>query len=127
MEDLQKGTGYQSAELLLPTKMGERRWFKVQVVCQQSGSGENIYAVGFMNDFTEEKKRLLDLEKNAELDAFTGLLNKASIDNYGRKWMENLALKNKKLVMMILDMDDFKNINDTYGHPCGRLCPEESG
>lgn len=119
MEDLQKGTGYQSAELLLPTKMGERRWFKVQVVCQQSGSGENIYAVGFMNDFTEEKKRLLDLEKNAELDAFTGLLNKASIDNYGRKWMENLALKNKKLVMMILDMDDFKNINDTYGHPCG--------
>lgn len=120
MEDVQRGIHYQKFEVLLPAKGQNQRWFKVQVVCQQPASEESaMCAVGFINDITAEKERLLDLERNAALDSFTGLLNKASIDDYGRKWLEDLSLKMNKMAMLILDMDDFKKINDTYGHPCG--------
>lgn len=120
IDEVCNGSLYQNLELMLPAKNHMQYWFKIQVVRQCLSSDENvIYAVGFMNDITAEKERILDLERNVSLDSFTGLLNKASIDNYGRRWMNNLSMKDQKMAMMILDMDDFKNINDTYGHPCG--------
>ncbi len=119
IKDIKKGINYQNFELHLPAKGRKPHWFKVQVVRQEMNDKGGMHAVGFMNDITEEKERLLDLEKNAALDSFTGLLNKVSIDHYGKNWLKNLSAKGQKLAMMILDMDDFKNINDTYGHPCG--------
>lgn len=120
IEEIQTGPGYQNLELLLPVKGHIQRWFKVQIVRQSlSSDDQTMCAVGFMNDITEEKERMLNLEKEAAVDSFTGLMNKASIDAYGRNWLRSLSRKGQRLAMLVLDMDDFKNINDTYGHPCG--------
>lgn len=118
-QEMTAGVKYLDFELNLPEKSGISRWFKVQVVRQELPGENNFCVVGFMNDITEEKKRLFDLEKRATMDVFTGLLDKASINGYGRRWTRIAARKNKRMAMMILDMDDFKYINDTYGHPCG--------
>ena len=120
IEEIQTGPGYQNLELLLPVKGHIQRWFKVQIVRQSlPPDDQTICAVGFMNDITEEKERMLNLEREAAVDSFTGLMNKASIDAYGRNWLRSLSRKGQRLAMLVLDMDDFKNINDTYGHPCG--------
>ncbi len=119
IEELREKINYQNFELLLPVKDNTSRWFKVQVVLQSGQDEDKMRAVGFMNDITEEMEKVFFLEKNAALDSFTGLLNKTAIDSYGRNWMHNISRKETKLAMLIFDMDDFKSVNDTYGHPCG--------
>lgn len=117
-EIYEKGT-YQNLELKLPVKNKEQRWFKIQVVLQDALQSDDTFAIGFMNDITEEKKKIFSLEKDASLDSFTGILNKASINAYGREKMKLASAKYKDMGMVIFDMDDFKYINDNFGHPCG--------
>lgn len=67
--------------------------------------------------FTEElyKNRLNDLELIANLDNLTGLLRRDPfIDS-----IDDLIDSDKHFALFILDIDDFKNINDTYGHMVG--------
>lgn len=119
IEKLQKKEQYQHLEIMLPVKNNEQRWFKIQTVLQEAIHTDDVFAIGFMNDITEEKKKLFSLEKDASLDSFTGILNKASINAYGREKMKPVSAKRKDMAMVIFDMDDFKYINDNFGHPCG--------
>lgn len=54
------------------------------------------------------------LYKNANFDTLTGLANRRVIQN-----KEDLLMENENLNVSILDIDDFKHINDTYGHNFG--------
>ncbi len=53
-------------------------------------------------------------EKNA-LDSLTGIHNRG----YGEKAIEGLLAEAHKGALLIVDLDDFKNVNDTYGHLMG--------
>ena len=59
-----------------------------------------------------------ELEKKASMDAFTRTLNKAAFESYGARRLAGLA-PGEELALLILDMDDFKGVNDTYGHQVG--------
>ncbi len=58
--------------------------------------------------------RIRDLEEEASLDQMTGLLNKS-----GAAERLNKACRSGNGVLMILDLDSFKLVNDTYGHETG--------
>lgn len=59
------------------------------------------------------------LLKNAEFDFLTGINNRRSL-SYLMEYEIAQALRyQKKLSFLILDVDDFKNVNDTYGHNAG--------
>lgn len=55
----------------------------------------------------------------AALDVGTGVLNKRAIYDYTTDQITDHRLSGKAMYMAILDIDDFKNINDTYGHLYG--------
>jgi len=55
----------------------------------------------------------------AGLDPMTGLLNKRSIVEYTEDMISNPVTAKKNHYMILLDIDDFKNINDHYGHQLG--------
>ena len=58
------------------------------------------------------------LQQLLQKDALTELLNKKAAEEYIAAFLKQSSY-NRYLAMMIVDLDDFKHINDEYGHPCG--------
>lgn len=67
-----------------------------------------------MNDVSKYNERITHLQNKASIDELTKCYNKATITEYCRYWIEM-----KDFGLIILDIDKFKNINDTYGHFIG--------
>lgn len=118
MKNIKKGVAYQKYEFMLPVKTGGNRWFEIRVITQTNKQGEPVLGIGILSDITDRKDRISQLEKEIQMDLFTGLLNKASIERYGKRKLAELR-NGEKLAALIVDMDDFKDINDRYGHPAG--------
>lgn len=66
---------------------------------------------GFSNHAVE-----VSLSKEVNIDGLTGVLNKKAILEYARHTIDT---EHKNVTLMIMDLDDFKQINDTYGHAFG--------
>lgn len=68
----------------------------------------------------EEKKELeKDLKQQASTDPLTGLMNRRYFFNTCTKEMEHAIRYDTGLSYLTIDIDNFKTINDTYGHPFG--------
>lgn len=61
------------------------------------------------------------LYKKAVIDGLTQIYNRAFFDNYYIKIFSEVERYNKKMSLMLLDIDNFKLINDSYGHLAGDL------
>ena len=67
---------------------------------------------------TDLSNRINELEKSSNLDALTHVFNRRALINYLQKICKRGDIKNE-LHLLILDIDDFKIVNDTYGHIAG--------
>jgi|TARA_R110000782_G_scaffold57258_16_gene119704 diguanylate cyclase (GGDEF)-like protein len=59
------------------------------------------------------------LAQRAQIDGLTGLCNRASFDARWRQEHERASRANAPLSLAMFDLDEFKSVNDTYGHPAG--------
>ncbi|WP_240335262.1 diguanylate cyclase [Paraliobacillus sediminis] len=75
-----------------------------------------ILAVSMNNHLLQSNKLFKEYEINAFLDPLTGLNNVRSFDR-----AFNRMKKQEKLSILVIDIDHFKQVNDTYGHPQGDL------
>ena len=95
-----------------------------ETVCLQTSAngtikeGELIEVWGVTRDTTEKQRYIDRLEYQANHDILTGLPNRVQLEA-----ATNIAIKNcqpdEKLALMIIDLDRFKEINDTLGHHVG--------
>jgi len=74
---------------------------------------------GIVRDITERKKMEADLEKMAVTDALTGIYNRGYFNRHLNDEYKRSKRYNIPLSLIILDIDHFKSVNDTYGHPAG--------
>ncbi len=82
--------------------------------------------IGLINDVTEQQLLKMELEERSKLDRLTGLYNKATCEDMIRSSL-NKAEENESFALMLIDADNFKNINDTYGHTTGDKVLEQIG
>lgn len=66
-----------------------------------------------------------EAQTKAITDSLTGLYNRRGFMEFGKRELESAQRFNRSLAAMILDVDDFKIINDTYGHTSGDLVLQE--
>lgn len=65
------------------------------------------------------EEKLADQERKSMQDALTKLANRAAFDDYFAKSLVSFHRKVFPLAIVVIDIDDFKKINDTYGHAAG--------
>lgn len=124
MKEMKRGASYKEFELRIADESGHYRWCKIRAAAQFDSAGRACKAVGIMNDIDEEKKAAQALLERAEQDELTGVYNKTA----GRRKVEEYLRDkepDKKAAMMIIDIDDFKWINDNYGHMFGDTVLQE--
>lgn len=86
------------------------------------------YAVGSVRDKTEQKEAELELQRLATTDSLTGLANRRHFFDGCRKEIERHKRYGVSVSLLMLDVDWFKKINDTWGHDTGdRVLQEVAG
>jgi diguanylate cyclase (GGDEF)-like protein len=65
------------------------------------------------------EEKLIEQQRKSMQDALTKLANRAAFDDYFAKAMVRFHHKPYQLALVVMDIDDFKQINDTYGHTAG--------
>lgn len=63
--------------------------------------------------------KIVDLEEKATRDSLTGLLNRRGFDELFRESLQQSNESGRTIIFLMLDLDHFKEINDTYGHLLG--------
>lgn len=81
--------------------------------------GEPLFVQGVMFDITEQKENELRLAHLAYHDALTGLPNRAMFTEHLELALARAQRKGLAVAVLFVDLDDFKGVNDAYGHAVG--------
>lgn len=113
---LKNKNGY-SAEYQLKAKSGAVIWVSLRANCITDRLGEPLRVIGVMTDIDNEKKLELQLSERASYDFLSKLYNRSS---FIREFTSEIERRGQnKVAAMFLDVDDFKFINDRFGHTVG--------
>jgi diguanylate cyclase (GGDEF)-like protein/PAS domain S-box-containing protein len=99
---------------------GPYRWISVRGrVVQRDSRGLATRMLGVRIDITEHKEAEERIQRLAHFDALTGLPNRTLLDDRITYAIGMAQRQHESMAVLILDIDKFKNINDTFGHSIG--------
>lgn len=118
-----EGTDY----IIEENTAGDREFLQLikRPVFDEDGRISGIIAL--INDVTDHQLLKTELEKRAKTDTLTGLLNKSAAEELARIMVSGQKAETSHSALLIMDIDFFKNINDTYGHAEGDRVLAEIG
>ncbi|WP_252234609.1 diguanylate cyclase [Clostridium sp. ZS1] len=97
---------------------GEYIWCKVRINLILDDNNKPIKAIGLITDIDNEKRENEKLIFKAERDSLTEIYNKITAQNMIEEYI-NKSKKDDRHALFIIDIDDFKSINDNLGHLTG--------
>lgn len=112
-------SGQWQGEIWNRRKNGEiyPEWLTISAVRDAQGRVQNY--IGVFSDISDIKRSAAELERLAHYDPLTDLANRLLFGAQLRHALGRAARRGDLLAVMELDLDGFKNVNDTLGHPAG--------
>jgi len=103
------------------TWRGERRWMRLSINAAREG-GRPLRIFGTKQDVTADRQAMESLRQQAETDPLTGLANRAIFQARYRGIVNDSLNHGSASALVLIDLDGFKELNDTFGHLAGDAC-----
>jgi diguanylate cyclase (GGDEF)-like protein len=120
LTDTAKGSyfvDYSSRQLALDQE--EVRYYRASVNPVKSNNNRSLAYAILIQDVTDSVEMISKLEIAAFTDPLTGLYNRRYFAETAKVYIEKASRQNEPYFVMMLDLDRFKDVNDTYGHQTG--------
>ncbi len=111
--------------LKLRRKNGDPVWAMLNASLVESGTGTEEILEGTLVDITERKLAEERVESLAYYDALTALPNRTLLLDRLSQGLAAARRQDQRLALLFVDLDRFKNINDSLGHSIGDLLLQE--
>ncbi|KPF99705.1 sensor domain-containing diguanylate cyclase [Rhodopseudomonas palustris] len=103
------------------TWRGESRWMRLSINAARDG-GRPVRIFGAKQDVTSDRQAIERLRLQAETDPLTGLANRAIFQARYREVVGDSLNHGFASALVLIDLDGFKELNDTLGHLAGDAC-----
>ena len=116
-----------STEYRLRSRDGDYVWVRDEGVVVKGDAGEPLYLQGYLLDISPEREAEEQLRRQAMHDALTGLANRAFFNERLAHAVSIRKAPGEQTALLFVDLDNFKSLNDRFGHPLGDGVLEEVG
>ncbi len=103
------------------SKSGRDYWLDISMLPLYDDQGEVTHFAAIERDVTEQVEREERLASQARTDPLTGLLNRRTFDEELGNEFSRFQRRRSKYSVLMLDIDNFKDLNDHYGHAFGDI------
>lgn len=119
MNSFKQGIKELSVEYRRKSANDEINWVDTTINLMKEPHSGDMVGFIYVRNIDEKKKTELKLQKQAKYDAITGLYNKDTVEKEIGERIGPKCAPNARCALLLIDIDDFKNVNDIIGRQAG--------